>query len=124
MDAAGLVHRELSERVTGAFYEGYNELGHGFLEPVHENAFAIQLEQCGLPVKRQQPAVARYQGHFFGEFRADLVVANVLLTEIKAVSTLMPIHEAQLMNYRKATGIRLGLLVNSGPHPQFRRRIR
>jgi GxxExxY protein len=124
MDAAGLVHRELSERVIGAFYDTYNELGHGFLESVYENAFAIQLEQCGLQVTRQQPVVVRYRGHVVGEFRADLMVADLLLIEIKTVSSLMPIHEAQLMNYLKATGIRLGLLVNFGPRPQFRRRIR
>ena len=123
MDADGLLHRELSERVIGAFYETYNELGHGFLESVYENAFAIQLEQCGLLVKRQQPVVVCYQGHVVGEFRAELMVADLLLIEIKAVSTLMSIHEAQLMNYLKATGIRLGLIVNFGLRPQFRRRI-
>src|SRR3546814_12583586 len=121
MDAAGLIHRNLSERVIGAFYETYKELGHGFLESVYENAFAIQLEQCGLLVKRQQPVVVRYRGHVVGEFRADLVVADVLLIEIKAVSTLMAIHEAQLINYLTATGIRLGLLVNFGQRSAERR---
>ena len=124
MEAAGLVHRDLSERVIGAFYDTCNALGHGFLESVCENAFAIRLEQCGLAVRRQQPVVVRYRGQVVGEFRADLLVADVLLVGIKAVSTLMAIHEAQLMNYLKATGIRLGLLVNFGPSPQFRRRIR
>lgn len=124
MDAVELVHRNLSERVIGAFYDTYNELGHGFLESVYENAFAIQLEQCGLSVKRQQPVVVRYRGRVVGEFRVDLLVADVLLVEIKAVGALTSIHDAQLMNYLKATGIRLGLLVNFGPTPQFRRRIR
>src|SRR5690606_771002 len=125
MAAAGLVHRELSERVIDAFYDTYNELGPGFLESVYENAFAIQLEHaCGLAVKRQQPVVVRYRGHVVGEFRIDLPVADVLLIEVKAVNTLLPIHEAQLMNYLKATGISLGLLVNFGPAPQFRRRVR
>src|SRR3546814_15422078 len=110
MDAAGLIHRNLSERVIGAFYETYKELGHGFLESVYANAFAIQLEQCGLLVKRQQPVVVRYRGHVVGAFRADLVVAEVLLIEIKAVSTLMAIHEAQLINYLKPTGISIRLL--------------
>jgi GxxExxY protein len=123
MDAFRLSHRELSERVIGAFYETYNELGHGFLESVYENAFAIQLQQCGLRVERQHEVVVRYRGHVVGEFRADILVEGLLLVEIKAMNALMPIHEAQLLNYLKATGIRLGLLVNFGPRPQFRRRV-
>ena len=74
MDADGLVHRELSERVIGAFYSTYNELGFGFLESVYESAFAIQLEQSGLLVRRQYPIVVNFRGHVVGEFRADLLV--------------------------------------------------
>src|SRR3546814_14997580 len=102
MDAAGLIHRNLSERVIGAFYETYKELGHGFLESFYENAFAIQLEQCGLLVKRQQPVVVRYRGHVVGEFRADLVVADVFFLELKAVEPLFASPEDQLINYLKS----------------------
>lgn len=123
MDAAGLVHGELSERVIGAFYETYNTLGFGFLESVYESAFALQLEQSGLLVQRQHPIVVHYRGHVVGDFRADLLVESVLLVEIKTARSLLPIHEAQLLNYLKATGLRLGLLVNFGPRPQFRRRV-
>jgi GxxExxY protein len=123
MDAGGLAHRELSKRVIGAFYSTYNELGYGFLESVYENAFAIQLEQSGLSVHRQHPIVVNFRGHLVGEFRADLLVEDVLLVEIKSANALLSIHEAQLLNYLKATGLKLGLLVNFGPRPQFRRRV-
>lgn len=123
MDATGLAHKDLSERVIGAFYSTYNELGYGFLESVYENAFALQLEHSGLLVRRQHPIVVHFRGHVVGEFRADLLIEDLLLVEIKSASALASIHEAQLMNYLKATGLRLGLLVNFGPRPQFRRRV-
>ena len=123
MDAGGLIHRELSEQVIGAFYETYNELGFGFLESVYENAFAMQLELAGFRVSRQHPIVVRFKGQKVGEFRADLLIENVLLVEIKSVTTLLPVHEAQLLNYLKATRIQVGLLVNFGPRPLFRRRV-
>ena len=122
-DAAGLAHRELSERVIGAFYATYSELGYGFLESVYENAFAIQLEEAGLLVRRQHPIVVRFRDQVVGEFRADLLVEDLIIVEIKSASSLASIHEAQLINSLKATGIRIGLLVNFGPRPQFRRRV-
>ena len=116
-------HVDLSATVIGAFYETYNALGFGFLESVYENAFAIQLEHCGLQVERQRPIAVRYRGNIVGEFRADLVVEGRLLVEIKAACALLPVHEAQLINYLKGTGMQLGLLLNFGPRPQVRRRI-
>ena len=123
MDARHLPYWDLSQRVIGAFFETYNTLGHGFLESVYENALAIQLEHDGLSIKRQHPIVVKFRDRVIGEFRADMVVEDKVLVEIKAVTNLMPIHEAQLINYLKATGIRLGLLVNFGPKAQFRRRM-
>ena len=116
-------HVDLSATVIGAFYETYNALGFGFLESVYENAFAIQLEHCGLRVERQRPITVRYRGNIVGDFRADLVVEERLLVEIKAASALLPVHEAQLINYLKGTGLQLGLLLNFGLRPQVRRRI-
>ena len=123
MDAGSLAHGELSERVIGAFYETYNALGYGFLESVYEGAFAVQLEHAGLRVSRQLPINVYFRGHVVGEFRADLLVEDLLLVEIKSATQLHPIHEAQLIKYLKATRIRLGLLVNFGPRPQFKRRV-
>ena len=123
MEASRLIHRELSERVIGAFYATYRELGFGFLESVYEAAFALQLTESGLLVERQHPIVVRFKGQVVGEFRADLLVEGRLLVEIESARTLLPLHEAQLMNYLKATGIQVGLLVNFGPRAQFRRRV-
>jgi GxxExxY protein len=123
MDAAGLLHRKLSERVIGAFFETYNELGFGFLESVYENALGMQLESLGLAVERQHPILVQFKQRVVGEFRADLLVEDCMIIEIKAVNSLAAVHEAQLINYLKATGIRVGLLLNFGRRPQFRRKI-
>ena len=125
MDATGssLVLRDLSEQVIKAFFDTYNELGHGFLESVYESALAIRLAECGLRVERQVPIEVRFHGHVAGQFRADMLVEDSLLIEIKAVTQIAPTHEAQLLNYLKATRVRLGLLFNFGPRPEFRRRV-
>ncbi|MBD7986946.1 GxxExxY protein [Luteimonas sp. Sa2BVA3] len=125
MDAAtgSLVLRDLSDRVIGAFFDTYNELEYGFLESVYENALAVRLGECGLQVERQVPIEVRFHGQVVGQFRADMLVEGRLLIEIKAGSQIAVAHEAQLLNYLKATGIRLGLLFNFGPRPDFRRRV-
>ena len=113
----------ISRRVIGAFYATYNELGHGFLESVYENALGFQLDSEGLEWKRQVPIEVRFREHVVGVFRADFVVERQIILEVKAVDTLVPAHEAQVLNYLKATGLRLGLLLNFGPKAQVRRRI-
>ena len=125
MDAGGgsLLLRELSDRVIGAFFDTYNELGHGFLESVYEAALAVRLRECGLQVEQQVPIDVRFHGHVVGQFRADMLVERRLLIEIKAATQIAPAHEAQLLNYLKATSVHLGLLFNFGPRPEFRRRV-
>ena len=125
MDATGnrLMLRALTKQVIGGFYETYNELGHGFLESVYETALAIRLRERGLHVVTQVPIEVRFHGHVVGEFRADMLVEERVLVEVKAVGFLIPTHEAQLLNYLKATRIQVGLLFNFGPRPQFRRRV-
>ena len=122
-DLVGLMHRRVSKQVIGAFFDIYNELGHGFLESVYEGSLAIRLHECGLRAERQVPVAVRFHNHVVGEFRTDLLVEDCLLVEIKAARTLTDAHEAQLLNYLKATGIRVGLLLNFGPRPDFRRRV-
>jgi GxxExxY protein len=125
MEATGneLRLRALTEQVIGGFYDTYNALGHGFLEVVYENSLAVLLRERGLHVQTQIPIGVRFRGQIVGEFRADMLVEECLLIEIKAASNLAPIHEAQLLHYLKATGIQVGLLFNFGPRPQFRRRV-
>lgn len=122
-DQQGLLHGELTDRVLRAFFDVYTQLGHGFLESVYEAALTIALNESGLKAERQVPISVRFRGHCIGEYRADLVVEDLLILEIKAQSALSPINEAQLLNYLKATGMQVGLLLNFGPKPQFKRRI-
>ena len=118
-----LAEADLTERVIGIFYAIYNELGHGFLESVYENAFVLALRETDIVAVQQAPLRVRFRGHIVGEFRADLLMENRLIVEIKAVSLWAPAHEVQLVNYLKATGIRVGLLMNFGLRPQFKRRV-
>jgi len=112
---------ELTEQIIGTFYDVYNELGYGFLESVYEAALVIALQQVGLRVERQVPVPVWFRQHRIGEFRADILVEEKVLIELKSARTLDPAHEAQLLHYLKATEIEIGLLVNFGERPQFRR---
>ena len=122
-DKANLIDEDLTAAILASFYAVYNELGNGFLESVYENALAIALEEAGFPVARQVPMQVRFRDRIVGEFRADLVVDDRVLVEVKAVSQLVPAHEVQLVNYLKGMRIPVGLLLNFGPSPRFKRRI-
>ena len=122
-DKSVLIEESVTESVIGAFFAVYKELGFGFLESVYENALAIAIRNKGFEVI-QQPAINVYfRGHRVGEYRADLLIPGKLIIEVKASSMLINAHEAQLLNYLKATGIKVGLLLNFGPKPQFKRRV-
>lgn len=103
---------ELTYKIRGAIFEVYRHLGHGFLESVYQKALVRELEMMGIGVNSEVPLTVTYKGQAVGEFRADIVVENKVLIELKAVKTLHPAAEAQVMNYLKATGYRVGLLVN------------
>ncbi|MCM2355808.1 MAG: GxxExxY protein [Arenimonas sp.] len=122
-DKSELIGGEVTERVIGAFYSVYNELGSGFLEQVYENALAICLREQGFDVGQQIAVDVYFRGNRVGEYRADLIVSKRLLIEVKVASMIAPAHEAQLVNYLKATGLPVGLLLNFGPKPQFKRRV-
>jgi len=119
----GLKHRELTEKVIGVFYDVYNELGHGFLESVHEQALALALVHSGLTVERQLPIAVWFRGQQIGDFRADMIVEKKLLLELKAARTIDQAHEKQLLNYLRATDVEVGLLLNFGVKPEFRRLV-
>ncbi len=116
-----LIHEELTHRIIHLFYETYNELGHGFLESVYERALAIALEDMGISVERQRPLSVHFRGHLIGAFRADIVVADAVLLELKAARSLDSAHKAQLINALKATDLEVGLLLNFGPRAEFKR---
>jgi GxxExxY protein len=102
----------LARRTIGAAIEVHRSLGPGFLESVYEEALAIELGLQNIPFARQVTIAVPYKGHIVGESRVDILVANALVVELKAVDLLAPIHSAQLISYLKATGHRLGLLIN------------
>jgi len=119
-----LLHAELTEKIIGVYYDVYNEVGHGFLETVYRKAMQIALAEAGLLVQNEFPIPVWFRGQEVGIFRADLLVANCILLELKAVAALDRAHEAQLLHYLRATEIELGLLLNfGGTKPQFRRLV-
>jgi GxxExxY protein len=120
-DAAAFKHQEVTEAIIRCFYEVYNELGYGFLESVYEAALAQALREAGLNVKQQFPLPVFFRGQQIGDFRADLLVANAVIVELKAARVLEAVHEAQLLNYLRAFDFEVGLLLNFGPIPRIKR---
>jgi GxxExxY protein len=109
-----LIEKQLTEQIIGAFLEVSNELGAGFLESVYVKALVIALTARGLKVQAQAPLEVRFRGHLVGEFYADILVEGRVVVEVKAAKALNAEHEAQLINYLRATAIKVGLLVNFG----------
>ena len=118
-----LKYKDLSEIIIKSFYDVYNELGWGFLESVYEKALAIVLKEKGLSIERQKAIPVFFRNQDVGDFRADIVVENKIILELKTVLKLESIHEAQILNYLKATAIEIGFLMNFGKQPQFKRFI-
>lgn len=118
-----MLHEDVTRRIIGCFFRVYNELGQGFLESVYETSMAMELHAAGLRYERQSPVLARYRGRVAGEFRADFVVEGVVVLELKAGRKLEPAAQTQLLNYLRATSIEVGLLLNFGERPAFRRLI-
>ena len=119
--SSGLLHGDFTDKIIGVFYKVYNELGYGFLESVYHKARIIGLREAGLRVEEEVPVPVSFHGVSVGDFRADLLVEDRVLLELKAVRLLDKAHEAQLLHYLKATPIEVGRLLNFGIRPQFRR---
>ena len=120
---AELKHSEITGEIIQAFYEVYNSLGFGFLEKVYENALTLELRERRLTVIQQRPIAVYYKGTVVGEYFADLLVNDVVLVELKAASKIIDAHEAQLLNYLRATNIEVGLLLNFGEKPDHKRKL-
>jgi len=116
-------HREITEKIIGAAQKVHNTLGYGFLEKVYQNALVIELQTLGFDVEVEQPIAVQYRGEIVGNYVADIVVDGKVILEIKAVKELSEIHEVQLVNYLKATGIEVGLLINFGRSVTVKRRV-
>jgi GxxExxY protein len=117
------LHRKLTEKVIGVFYDVYNELGFGFLESVYQGAMLFALADAGLYAIEEIDVPVWFRGKRVGDFDADILVENKVLLELKAVRALESSHEAQLLNYLRATPIEVGLLLNFGPKPQIKRML-
>lgn len=115
------LHSDITGEILKAFYDVYNELGYGFLERVFKNALYKELTKQGFDCSTERSIPVYYQGEVVGDFFADIIVDNTIILELKAVKTILPEHEAQLMNYLRATDAEVGLLLNFGPNPQQRR---
>ena len=117
-----LLYSNLTRSIIGCAFEVINDLGHGFLEAVYENALMVALEDKGLSAESQKSIGVRFRGRPVGIYYADLIVEDKVLVELKAVSNLAPEHSAQVINYLNATGIKVGLLINFGnPRLQYKR---
>ncbi|HUV49623.1 MAG TPA: GxxExxY protein [Anaerolineae bacterium] len=103
---------ELTYQINGAIFEVSKLLGAGFLEKVYENALIMELRLRGIKALGQFPISVKYKGKNIGDYFADIVVEDKVIIELKAIDKLQKIHEAQMLNYLKATGIKVGLLVN------------
>lgn len=122
-DTHGFKHGETTQKIIGVFFEVYNELGHGFLESVYEKSLEVALNAMGVKVRRQIEVPVWFRSRQVGDFTADMLVEDRVLVELKAGRALDSSHEAQLLNYLRATEIEVGLLLNFGLKPQFKRLI-
>ncbi len=117
------IHSEISDLIIKAFYNVYNKLGYGFLEKVYENGMMIELKRLGLKAEKQKQLKVFYDELEIGEYYADIIINDCVIVELKAAEAICPEHEAQLVNYLKATDIEVGLLLNFGKEPKFKRRV-
>lgn len=116
-------HQELTEQIIKAFYNVYNTLGYGFLEKVYENSMYIELTEMGLKVERQKKIYVYFKKQIVGDYTADLIVENLVISELKTHESISDDNEKQLINYLKATSMEVGLLLNFGKRPEIRRKI-
>ncbi len=105
---------ELTCKIIGCAFKVSNTLGSGFLEKVYENALMIELKAAGLKCEQQKPIPIAYKGILMGDYYADILVEDQVILEIKAAKTIDDVHQAQLINYLKATAIHRGLILNFG----------
>ncbi len=121
--STALKYGELTGEIINAFYAVYNQLGYGFLESVYENALAHELRKRGHRVIQQAPIKVRYDNVIVGEYFADMLVDGNVIVELKTAERISDAYAAQLLNYLKATALEVGLLLNFGPKPEFRRKV-
>jgi len=118
-----LLHEELTNAIIKTFYEVYNELGYGFLEKVYQNSLYLELKNKGYKVEAQKKILVYYKGIEVGEYYADLLVEDLIILELKAADSIVKDFENQILNYLRGTDCEVGLLLNFGKKPEFKRKI-
>ena len=118
-----LLHKELTDSILKVFYDVYNELGYGFLEKVYQNSLYFELKSRGFKVSAQKEIKVYYKGKEVGAYYADIVVNDLVILELKAAEVIIEEFECQLINYLRGTEMEVGLLLNFGKKPEFRRKI-
>ena len=120
-----LIYKEESYKIIGACIEVHNELGSGFLEPIYQEALEVELTNQNIPFQREAPLPVKYKGMVLNKsYIADFILYDKIVLELKALDALSTVHESQVLNYLKATGFKLGLLVNFGqPKLQYKRLV-
>jgi GxxExxY protein len=118
-----LLHKSITDGILKVYYDVYNQLGYGFLEKVYQNAMYFELKAKGYKVEAQKPIKVYFKKQLVGEYYSDLIVEDKVIIELKATELIMNVHVAQIINYLKATPIEVGLLLNFGEEPEFKRLI-
>ena len=116
-------HKELTGKIIECVFKVHKNLGFGFLESVYQNALLIELSKAGLTAQKEKKIQVNYDGQAIGDFIADIVVEDKVIIELKSVQQVHPAHEAQLINYLKATSIEVGLLINFGEKAEIKRKV-
>ena len=116
-------HAELSEKIVNTFYKTHFELGYGFSEKIYQKAYGIALREIGLNVEEQKVIRVYFHNQLVGEYAADMVVNDLIVLELKAVSQILDEHQAQLLSYLKATQYEVGYVLNFSMAPKFKRLI-
>ena len=123
MPTGEMLHKDVTKRVLGEFFQVHYELGVGYLESIYSAAMACALIGAGLNVDREVPIAVHFRGTRIGSFRADLIVESCVLVEVKCGAQLHPHAEAQLLNYLRSTELEVGLLLHFGEKPSFKRLV-
>lgn len=118
-----MLHSDVTGKILRAYYNVYNEPGFGFLGKNYERAMLIELRKMNVQCRFQERIKVFYQGEQIGNYLADLVIEDKVIVELKAGANLAPEHEVQLLNYLKATEMEVGMLLNFGTEPQFKRKV-
>ncbi len=118
-----LLHKDLTDSIIKTFYDVYNELGYGFLERVYQNAMVYELSSRGFHVQPQKQIKVYYKDKEVGDYFADILVNDMVILELKAAEALVVEFEYQLLNYLRGTDVEVGLLLNFGKKPEFRRKV-